>query len=127
MSKMDIRLLKYLGRPYEKYNCLDLVKEFYSDYYGLTIKNYFEGEVVPDRRTVESLIISGKGDFEEVKGKPEFGDIVVIKLYGVECHIGVCISSSQFLHSARHIGSHIDRLERYSKMIAGYFRHRVIA
>ncbi len=119
----DIKLLKYIGKPYEKYNCFDLVKEFYRDYYGLDIKNYFEGDV-PGRREIESLIITNKGDFIPVTGKPQFGDIVVIRLYGVECHIGVCVNTSQFLHSARGKGSCMDRLERYSKMIAGFFRHR---
>lgn len=124
--KPDIRLFKYIGKPYDKYNCFDLVKEFYFDYYGLDLKNYFEGPV-PDRKEVESLIVSNKGDFVKIEGKPQFGDVVVIRLYGFECHIGVCINASQFLHSAKGIGSNIDRLERYSKMIAGFYRHREYA
>lgn len=119
---MTFELRKYVGRDYESYNCLDLVKEFYRDYFGLELKNYFEGDV-PDRKEVQSLIVTNKGDFVEVE-TPEFGDIVIIKLYGLECHIGVCLNTRQFLHSAKGIGSNIDRLERYSKMIAGFYRHR---
>lgn len=117
-------LRKYIGREYEKYNCFDLVKEFYADQFGLTLKNYWEGPVVPSRAEVESLVVSNKGDFVRVEGKPQFGDIVVIKLYGLECHIGVVVNESHFLHSARIIGSSMDRLERYAKMIGGYYRHR---
>lgn len=120
---INISLLKYIGRKYEEYNCFELVKEFYKDQFSLEIKNYFEGPV-PDRKEVESLIISNKGDFIKVEGKPQFGDIVVIRLYGFECHIGVCVNPHQFLHSAKNIGSCMDRLERYSKMIAGYYRHK---
>ena len=116
-------LTKYIGRAYETYNCLDLVKEFYRDFFDLELKNYFEGSV-PDRREVFNLIVTNKGDFEEVKDKPRFGDIVVIKLYGIECHLGIVIHGKKFLHSAKHLGSNIDRLSRYENIIAGFYRHK---
>lgn len=119
----DVDLSKYVGRAYESYNCLDLVKEFYRDFFELEVKNYFEGKV-PDRREISSLIVTNKGDFEEVKDKPQFGDIVVIKLYGIECHLGVVIHGKKFLHSAKGLGSHIDRLNRYENIIAGFYRHK---
>ncbi len=115
-------LKKYIGKGYEDYNCFDLVKEFYKDKFDLDLHHYFEGDV-PQRKDIESLIVTNKGDFVPVS-TPEFGDIVVVKLYGIECHIGVCIGGGKFLHSARNIGSLMDRLERYNKMIAGYYRHR---
>lgn len=124
MNKVDLK--KYIGKNYEDYNCFDLVKEFYLDHYGIDIKNYFEGGTVPNRRGVSALIISNKGYFVEVK-EPQFGDVVTIKLYGIECHIGVVIHGGLFLHSSKGIGSNADRLSRYSKMIAGYYRHRELA
>lgn len=114
---------KYIGRNYDHYNCFDLVKEFYKDHFGLDLSSYWEGVQVPNRDEVESLIISNKGDFVRVND-PQFGDIVVLKLYGIECHVGVVLNKSHFLHSARGIGSLMDRLERYSNMIGGYYRHR---
>ncbi len=119
-------LKKYIGRDYETYNCLDLVKEFYKDLFGLDVKNYYEGPV-PNRREVQSLIVTNRGDFIEIpRAERKFGDLVLIKLYGIECHIGVVVDASRFLHSAKHIGSNIDRLERYSKLISGYYRHREV-
>lgn len=115
---------KYIGREYNDYNCFDLVKEFYKDNFSIEIKNYFEGGPVPDRAAVSSLIISNKGDFVEVQN-PVFGDIVVIKLYGIECHIGVVVDKGMFLHSTRGVGSNMERLERYKKLIAGYYRLEV--
>lgn len=117
-------LLKYIGRPYEEYNCFDLVKEFYADFYKLDLKHYFEGTDVPDKNTIQSLIVTNKGDFVEVSDRPHFGDIVVIRLYGVECHIGVCVNSKEFLHSLKKTGSSLDRLERYHRVIAGFYRHK---
>lgn len=118
-----ITLRKYIGRSYEQYNCFDLVREFYEDNFGLEIKNYWEGPA-PERKQVASLIITNKGDFVKVEDAPKYGDIMIIRLYGVECHVGVYIENGRFLHSARNIGSIIDRVERYNKMIAGYYRHR---
>lgn len=123
MIATGINLFKYIGKPYEKYNCLDLVKEVYLDNFGITIKDYFEGPV-PDRANVEALIVSNKGEFISVDDKPQFGDIVVIRLYGFECHIGVCIDSKHFIHSIKTSGSCMERLERYHHMITGYYRHK---
>lgn len=116
---------KYIGRSYETYDCFALVKEFYLDHFNLNLVPYYEahGTEPLSRLDVQSLIVSNKGDFVRVD-EPQFGDIVVIRLYGLECHIGVCLNKSQFLHSAHKIGSLMDRLERYSKMISGYYRHR---
>ena len=116
-------LKKYVGREYEGYNCFDLVKEFYEDQFEICLGQYWESnQPIPDRSTIESLIVSKKGNFKKVV-KPEFGDIVVIKLYGLECHIGVMVNHVQFLHSARGAGSHLSRIDKYEKLIAGFYRH----
>lgn len=118
-------LLKYIGRPYESYNCFDLVKEFYRDQFQIDISHFFPKTEVPEREECETLIASNKGYFYKIfeKSLIQFGDIVVIRFYGVECHIGVVINQKQFLHSARTIGSNMDRLDRYERMIAGFYRH----
>ncbi len=122
---MELDLRKYIGKDYDTYNCLDLVREIYKDFFGLEIKNYFEGPI-PSTEEVQSLIVSNKGNFVAVTDK-KFGDIVVIRLYGIECHLGVVVDQTHFIHSAKRVGSNIDRLGRYSKLITGYFRHRELA
>ena len=117
-----MNLSKYIGRPYEEYNCFDLVKEFYMDQFGLDLKNYYEGPV-PDRKTIQSLVVTNKGDFSLVED-PQFGDIVVLKLYGYSCHIGVCIGEGKFIHSIRKTGSSIEPLSRYKTLTEGFYRHR---
>jgi cell wall-associated NlpC family hydrolase len=117
-------LAKYIGIPYEKKNCLDLVKDFYRQELGLEIKEYYEGNT-PDRREVETLIASNRGDFVKVDRKDaRLGDLVIVRLYGIESHIGIFISSQFMLHSARGIGSCIERLKKYESMISGFYRHR---
>ncbi len=118
-------LSKYIGRPYEACDCIALVKEFYKDFFNLDLKNYYEGPA-PDRRETESLIKTNRGDFVEVTD-PKFGDLVFIKFHGIESHIGVVIDQLRFLHSVNTIGSNIDRLTRYKKIITGYYRHREVS
>lgn len=118
----NIDLRKYIGRDYEKYNCFDLVKEFYLEFFGLELKNYYEGKV-PDRREVSNLIVSNKGDFKKIEGRLQFGDLVLIRMFGMDCHIGVYISPETFLHSTKGIGSCLEHLSRYKHLISGYYRH----
>lgn len=116
-------LSKYIGRSYSKYNCFDLVKEFYLDQYKITLRDFFEGDVVPSRREIEFLIISNRGEFKEVHS-PGYGDLVVIKLFGYSSHIGVCVGGGKFIHSLKGPGSCMENLGRYSNMIEGFYRHR---
>lgn len=120
---MHTDLLKYIGRPYKQFNCFDLVKEFYKDYYGLDLKNYFDGSEAPPPEVVQTLIVSNKGDFEQV-GAPEFGDIIVFFIRGIPCHMGVSIGAGRFLHAHEKADSCIDSLSRWKNMIEGYYRHR---
>jgi cell wall-associated NlpC family hydrolase len=119
-------LSKYIGRSYNTYNCFDCAKHFYHDELGLDLKNYFDGAIVPDRKEIECLVITNKGDFVKVD-KPEFGDIIVIRLYGYASHIGIYVGEGRFLHSLRDVGSCIDVLSRYEKMVEGYYRHQELA
>lgn len=121
MLKTD--LFKYIGRPYKQYNCFDLVKEFYKDQFDLDLKNYFDGPEVPGRHEVQSLIVSNKGDFIQI-GVPEFGDIVIMFIRGIPCHMGVCIGGGKFLHAHEKADSCIDSLKRWSNMVEGFYRHR---
>lgn len=118
-----MNLVRYVGRDYEKYNCFDLAKEFYAVEFNLSLKNYFEGEVVPNRKEIECLVKTSTGDFNKVD-EPVFGDIIVINLYGYASHIGIYLGEGRFLHSVRKIGSCMDSITRYSKMIEGYYRHQ---
>lgn len=118
-------LLKYIGRDYEKYNCFDLVKEFYLDNYNLDLRNYWDSAEVPERSKVQSLIVSSRGDFVRVE-KPKHGDIVVVNLFGYSCHVAIFIEQNVILHSLRKIGSCLEPVKKYERMIEGYYRHRIL-
>jgi hypothetical protein len=112
---------KFIGIPYEKKNCWDLAVDFYKDILGIELKNYYSGPTPLLRSDTKDLIYTNKGDFEKVLD-PKFGDVVLIKLFGVECHLGIVLDSEKFLHTRRGAGSIIEPLNRYKTLITGYYR-----
>jgi cell wall-associated NlpC family hydrolase len=116
-------LARYIGRPYEKVNCWDLVREFYLGEFRIELSRYHNG-LTPDKYVSASLIQSNKGDFVRVDGPAEYGDLMLIKLEGIECHIGIYIGNGRFLHTLQMAGSCLDRFDKYRTRTVGFFRHR---
>ena len=112
-----------VGVSYEKANCWVPTKEFYRIVFGIELKHYY-CDAPETREDIQKLIYSNKGDFERVDGSPEFGDIILIKMFGIESHIAVYIGNGKMLHTAKRTGSLIDRLGKWDKLVVGYFRHR---
>lgn len=114
-----------VGVPYTTLNCFGLVKRFYKEILDTELKHYFDEQKFPeDRLEVQNLIYTSKGDFEKVED-PQFGDLVLVKIEGLESHIGVYLGRGLFLHSLKSINaSVIDRVGRWKHSITGYFRLR---
>lgn len=109
-----------IGVPYETMDCWQIVREWYWVVYGIELKHYYE-EVPNNRNIANSLIYSSMGDFIKVE-TPMYGDLILIKLFGVESHIAVYLGEGQIFHTSRNTGAMIDRLSKWEKLITGYFR-----
>ena len=109
-----------VGIAYESMNCWDIAVKFYNDILGVSLHNIYSG-VTPERSVTKNLIFSNKGDFEETKS-PEFGDIIIIRLFGFESHIAIYLGDGLMLHSKMSTGSVIERTEKWAHLIVGYFR-----
>lgn len=120
---MKTSITNYIGHPYEDLDCFELVKSFYRMEFNIDLKHYWEGETHLDKKQAETLIISGVGNFEKVT-EPIFGDIVVVRLYGYACHIGVRLTEGLMLHTLRGVGSCIEPIKKYERMVEGYYRHK---
>lgn len=112
---------KFVGIPYEKKNCWDLVVSFYQEIMGVSLFHYYQGPTPAEKLTTKNLIYTNMGDFEETKD-PKFGDIILVKLYGIESHIAVYLGNGKMLHTTRGAGSIVDRVARWEKMIVGFYR-----
>lgn len=120
-SQDSSNLKRYIGREYEKVNCWQLAREFYLHEFRVELKHYYEGNT-PARDETKNLIFSNIGDFEKVEGAPEYGDLILIRLHGIESHIGIFIKGDRFLHSARTVGSVLDDLKKYAPNVVAYYR-----
>lgn len=110
-----------IGIPYEEMNCFALAKAFYKQVLGLDLKSYHDGKSKETKESSKALIYTNLGDFYLVE-IPNFGDLILLKLWGIESHIGVYLGDGLMLHSIQGTGSAIDRVTRWGKNISGYYR-----
>jgi cell wall-associated NlpC family hydrolase len=114
---------KLIGIPYKEKDCWGIVVEFYKLVFEINLPSYYD--TIPETRDIaRSIIYSKLSDFDEIKDVKErkFGDIVLIKLYGIESHIGVYLGEGQMLHTTDQVGCCIDRIARWEKLIVGVYR-----
>lgn len=113
---------RLLGTPYSERDCYGIVADFYKLHFGIELKSYYD-EIPQNRDIAQKLIYSSLGDFSRVEAeKVEFGDLILIRLYGVDSHIGVYLGNGQMLHSTLHSGCVIDRIVRWKHLISGFYR-----
>ena len=101
-------------------NCWDLSVKFYSSVLGVSLEGIYSGDT-PSRSETRDLIYSNVGKFSKVTD-PFFGDIILLKLYGIESHIAVYLGGGKMLHTSKLTGSVVERVEKWEHLIVGYFR-----
>jgi cell wall-associated NlpC family hydrolase len=88
--------------------------------FNVHLKQYYE--TVPETRDIaKSIVYDSMKDFVEVKER-KFGDLLLIKLFGVESHIAVYLGEGVMLHTSKHSGCLIERTSRWEKLIVGVYR-----
>lgn len=117
---MDADYSKLIGVSYSELDCWGVVREWYKIVYGIELKHYYN-EIPNNRDITNNLIYSNMGDFKRVIS-PEFGDIILIKLFGVESHIAVYLGEGKIIHTSKNTGCMVDRLSKWEKVVTGYFR-----
>lgn len=113
---------KLLGTPYSDKDCWGIVVEFYKVVFDIELNRYYQ-DIPTSRDNVKNLIYSNMGDFTQVEEKDkQLGDVMVIKVFGVESHIAVYLGDDSMLHTTIHSGCVIDRVLRWKHLIVGYYR-----
>jgi len=109
-----------IGIPYADKDCWGIVCDFYKIVFNIRLKQYYE--TVPESRDIaKSIVYDSMKDFVEVKER-KFGDLLLIKLFGVESHIAVYLGEGMMLHTSKHSGCLIERTSRWEKLIVGIYR-----
>lgn len=98
-------------------------KRFYSEILKIELNHYFD-KLPSDRIQMKNLIYTNIGDFERTDN-PKFGDLILLRIKGIESHIAINIDNSRMFHTMRNTGSVIDRKSRWSTLITGYYTLKV--
>lgn len=117
---MNTSALKTLiGIPHSQMHCWDLTKEFYRKVLGVELKHVAEDPKGAAER--QNLIWTSVGDFQRVS-EPRYGDIILIKVKGLESHIAVYLDDGLMLHTTESTGSVIDRTHKWARTFVGFYR-----
>lgn len=108
-----------IGISYQDLNCWGLVKKFYQDILNIELSHSYDA--MPSREETRDLIFSNRGNFSKVT-TPEFGDIIIFRIKGIESHLGVFLEAGKFLHSIKETGSCVERISKWENLIEGFYR-----
>jgi cell wall-associated NlpC family hydrolase len=110
-----------LGVPYEDKNCWDIVLDFYSLVFGITLDKFYEE--APDRKVAGQLVETNLDKFQLVAPEDrQFGDIILVRVFGVDCHTAVYLGKGEMLHTLEKTGCVVDKTLRWKHLIVGYYR-----
>lgn len=114
------------GRDMTGWDCWGLIYVAYKDLLNIVLPLYNEDYDHPENRAqVSDLLRAGKDspEWHNVE-KPLALDIILLKIAGVEWHVGLSVKKDWMLHSWRN-GTHCTRLSsvQWNKRIEGFYRH----
>ena len=122
------KYIKYIGVPFQKYDCFNLVKLIYKQEYD---KHILNTEVKHNQSDLINQSYLGEVDnWIEVK-TPLEGDIVAIRLDSnyphLVTHFGVMINDKQLIHTMQNTNCVVENVTKYYKLVAGFYRHKDLA
>lgn len=117
--------IKYIGLPFEKYDCFNLVKLIYKEVHNKQILDtnvkHYESDLI------NQSYLGEVDNWVEVK-EPLEGDIVAIRLDSnyphLVTHFGVMINDKQMIHTTEKTNCVVENITKYYKLVAGFYRHK---
>jgi cell wall-associated NlpC family hydrolase len=122
-------LASYIGIPYriggrgpDAVDCAGLVMKFYREILGIELPSIFYGDEI-SREEMASIAEDGmaSGQWAEI-ARPEYGDVLVFRMFGQPTHVGIYIGGDEFLHSVEGKDSCIERLSSWYARLVGVLR-----
>ena len=119
----------YVGLPFSRYNCWQLVCKVYAEVYGIRLpsfdpeyKDYLDGENIKRIYEREMQHTWTRQDI------PVIGDCVVMNIKNQPWHVGVIVSRNQMLHTERGLEAVIERFTgpQWKNNIVGFYRYKHI-
>ena len=110
---------KYIGLDYERYDCYEIIKLYNKEVLKRDLGKLYVAR--PSIRETEKIVHHQRDNFVKVDS-PTVGDIILFRVFGVACHIGMYINDKTFFHSRKTTGSCIEKLSVWEKRVVGYYR-----
>lgn len=136
MSKYPDWVKNYIGIRFKSHgrdadkgvDCWGLIVEIYENEYDVNLPLYNDGYDSADNKNQVGIKMRksvsrevSKGDWERVNiDKIKCGDVLLMDMLGIRCHIGIAVNENEVLHIRRGIHSHIENFR--SNSFAGNVR-----
>jgi cell wall-associated NlpC family hydrolase len=115
------------GRDRDGVDCWGLVWMIYKNELNIKLPRYDKEYSDPDDyREVAALVAGEKSTWVEVpKGEERPGDVLLLKLLGVPCHVATVMENGYMIHIMNRINAVSERYDvtRWAKRVEGIFRY----
>ena len=120
----------YLDLTYSSYDCYGLLKLFYMREFSIELEDEIYitpdkrslTEMIENRETYSNIVEKQKNNFTKVS-TPQYGDVVLIRSWGIPAHVGIFLEKGHFLHTRKSTGACVEKINNWNKRILGYYRH----
>lgn len=109
----------FIGISYDEYDCYEVIQKYYKEVLNLELDSLYTAR--PNTKETEAHFEHERTRFIEVE-EPQPGDIVVFKVFGLACHIGMYVNKEVFFHSRNTTDSCLEKLSIWKKRVVGYYR-----
>lgn len=116
---------KSLGRTRAGLDCWGLVYLVYREAFGVEVPRYGEYADAYDIEEVGALV-RGEIVTRWREAAPEqLGDVILLRVRGQPCHVGVVVARGKFLHAFEGTRSCVERYDglKWRRRIMGFYRY----
>lgn len=101
---MDLLRVPFVtrGRDLSGWDCVGLNRYLTKAAFGVDLPDWgdtYEGTDWRDSQTLAASITAGMSRFTRIEGAPMFGDWLLFRRFGVDCHVGWALSAAQMIHA----------------------------
>lgn len=111
------------GRGPDAYDCWGLVREVSRVHFAAELPVWDDYEDLADRERLAGVVTGARGRFESI-ARPRAGDLVLFRIGGQPCHVGLVVAPPLFLHTLRGCDSALERWDvaMWARRIEGFYR-----
>lgn len=112
------------GRSFEGSDCYGVIWLFYKHEKGITLPMLNQYESTAQSGKIAQIIQREKPLWKRVY-RPEYGDVIVFVIGGIERHVGVYIGDEKFIHGFQSSDSCVEALGSsvWKNRVGGFFRY----